>query len=126
MYKSAIIIGSGIAGLAAAIRLKVKGFEVDVYESNASPGGKLTEFKINDYRFDFGPSLFTLPEQVEELFKLAGKNPGMHFEYLKLPVVCNYFWEDGKHLKAYADVNAFAEEVETKLGEPAYHVRQAK
>lgn len=124
MDKNAIVIGSGIAGLAAAIRLKVKGYEVDVYECNASPGGKLTEFKLKEYRFDFGPSLFTLPEQVEELFKIAGRDPHDHFEYTKLPVTCNYFWEDGKQVKAYADIEKFANEVETQLGEPADHVRQ--
>lgn len=124
MSKKTIVIGSGIAGLAAAIRLKVKGYEVDVYESNPSPGGKLTEFKIKDYRFDFGPSLFTLPEQVEELFKIAGRDPEQHFEYIKLPVACHYFWEDGKRVKAYADIDKFSEEVETQLGEPADHVRQ--
>lgn len=123
MNKNAIVIGSGIAGLAAAIRLKVKGYEVEVFESNPTPGGKLTQFKIKDYRFDFGPSLFTLPEQVEELFILAGKDPKKHFEYIKLPVACHYFWEDGKRVKAYADIDRFAEEVETQLGEPANHVR---
>lgn len=124
MNKNAIIIGSGIAGLAAAIRLRVKGYEVNVFESNPSPGGKLTEFHIKGYRFDFGPSLFTLPEQVEELFRLAGKDPAKHFEYIKLPITCHYFWEDGKQVRAYADTDKFAEEVETQLGEPADHVRR--
>jgi phytoene desaturase len=40
-------------------------------------------------------------------------------------VACHYFWEDGKRLKAYSDLDAFAQEVENKLGEPADHVRQA-
>jgi phytoene desaturase len=124
MGKKAIVIGSGIAGLAAAIRLKVKGYEVAVYEANATPGGKLTEFRLGNYRFDFGPSLFTLPDQVEELFILAGKDPKKHFDYIKLPVACHYFWEDGKTVKAYADIDRFAEEVENQLGETADHVRQ--
>ncbi|HMQ00726.1 MAG TPA: NAD(P)-binding protein, partial [Cyclobacteriaceae bacterium] len=42
MMQKAIVIGSGIAGLAAAIRLRVKGFEVEVFEANAYPGGKLS------------------------------------------------------------------------------------
>jgi phytoene desaturase len=125
MTKKAIIIGAGIAGLAAAIRLKVKGYEVQVFEANSYPGGKLSEIKIGGYRFDAGPSLFTLPEQVEELFKISGRNPKDHFEYIKLPVTCHYFWEDGKSLKAYSDINLFAEEVEVKLGEPASNIRKA-
>ncbi|SDC94229.1 phytoene desaturase [Algoriphagus faecimaris] len=125
MSQDAIVIGSGIAGLASAIRLKVKGYQVDVFEANSYPGGKLSEITLNGYRFDAGPSLFTLPEQVEELFRLAGRKAEEHFEYEKLEVACHYFWEDGKQLKAWADINRFAEEVETKLGEPAQNVREA-
>lgn len=125
MSRKAIIIGSGIAGIAAAIRLKNKGFEVKVFESNPYPGGKLSEIISKGYRFDAGPSLFTLPDQVEELFLLSEKNPKDHFEYIKLPVACHYFWEDGKQIKAWADINKFADEVETQLGEPADHIRKA-
>jgi heterodisulfide reductase subunit A-like polyferredoxin len=70
-----IVIGAGIAGLAASLRLASKGYEVHVYEANAYPGGKLSEFKLGNYRFDAGPSLFTLPHLVEDLLVAAGKNP---------------------------------------------------
>lgn len=123
--KLAIVIGSGIAGIAAAIRLAVKGYQVEVFEANSYPGGKLSEIRKDGYRFDAGPSLFTLPEQVEELFRLAGKDPKEHFDYQELDVTCHYFWEDGKRIQAWADINRFAEEVETKLGEPADHIRSA-
>jgi phytoene desaturase len=125
MSKKAIIIGSGIAGLAASIRLLHKGFKVEVFEANPYPGGKLSEIVIKGYRFDAGPSLFTLPEQMEELFRLSGKDPKKHFDYIRLPVACHYFWEDGNQVKAWGDIHRFAEEVETKLGEPASHVREA-
>ncbi|MEB2776510.1 1-hydroxycarotenoid 3,4-desaturase CrtD [Algoriphagus sp. D3-2-R+10] len=125
MTKKAFIIGSGIAGIAAAIRLAVKGYDVEVFEANAYPGGKLSEISLENYRFDAGPSLFTLPEQVDELFRLAGKRPKDYFEYEKLGVTCHYFWEDGTSLKAYSDLNRFAEEVQTKLGEPASNIREA-
>lgn len=125
MTKKAIIIGAGIAGIASAIRLKVKGYQVQVFEANKYPGGKLSEFQLGNYRFDAGPSLFTLPEQVEELFRICGKNPKDHFEYVKLPVTCHYFWEDGKTISAYSDSYKFAEEVETKLGEPSQNIIKA-
>ena len=114
--KKALVVGSGIAGIAASIRLAVKGYEVEVFEANAYPGGKLTAIEGKGYRFDAGPSLFTLPEQVEELFLLAGKDPKEHFEYSRLEVVCHYFWEDGKRVKAWADPERFATEVATQLG----------
>ena len=68
MNKKALVIGSGIAGIAASIRLAIKGYHVEVFEANAYPGGKLSEIVLNGHRFDAGPSLFTLPDQVEELF----------------------------------------------------------
>lgn len=125
MTKKVLIIGSGIAGIAAAIRMAVKGFQVEVFEANSYPGGKLSEIQLGAYRFDAGPSLFTLPEQVEELFRLAGKNPRDHFEYLKLPVACHYFWEDGTRINAYAERDQFAAEVESKLGTSGGSIRKA-
>ena len=67
---SAIIIGSGIAGIASALRLNSAGIHVEVFEANSYPGGKLHAFELKGYRFDAGPSLFTLPELVTELFEL--------------------------------------------------------
>ncbi|WP_339697758.1 1-hydroxycarotenoid 3,4-desaturase CrtD [Algoriphagus aquimarinus] len=123
--KNVLIIGSGIAGIAASIRMAVKGFQVEVFEANSYPGGKLSEITIGEYRFDAGPSLFTLPEQVDELFRLAGKNPKDYFSYDKLNVACKYFWEDGTRLSAYSDLNQFAEEVQNKLGEPTSTIKEA-
>lgn len=112
MQKS-IVIGAGIAGIASAIRLAVKGFEVDVFESNPYPGGKLSEFQIGAYRFDAGPSLFTMPQYVDELFSLAGKKPSAYFEYEKLDEVSRYFWEDKTTLTAFADLEKFAKQIES-------------
>jgi phytoene desaturase len=61
----------------------------------------------------------TMPQYVDELFKLAGKNPTDYFTYQKLDVVCKYFYEDGTRISAYADTKKFAEEIETQTGEPA-------
>jgi len=93
--QKAIIIGAGIAGIATSIRLAQKGYEVDVYEANNYPGGKLTSFSMDGYRFDAGPSLFTLPHLVTELFDLCGERVEDHFSYEKKDTICNYFWEDG-------------------------------
>ena len=71
--KKVVVIGSGVGGMAAAIRLAVQGFKVDVYEANDYPGGKLSGFENKGYLFDAGPSLFTQPQNIEELFELAGE-----------------------------------------------------
>lgn len=122
MNRKAVVIGSGVAGMASAIRLRVQGFEVHVVEANAYPGGKLSEFTVDGFRFDAGPSLFTLPELVDELFTLTGKDPRHYFNYKKLDVTCHYFFEDGTSLIAYADPKKLTEEIETKTGVPAQRV----
>jgi phytoene dehydrogenase-like protein len=112
----AIVIGAGIGGLAAAIRLRLLGFEVEGWEANLYPGGKLAELVINGYRFDAGPSLFTLPQQVDDLFRLAGRLPQAHFQYQKLQTITKYFYQDGIQLTAYADGERYAQEITDKLG----------
>ena len=114
--QKAIIIGAGIGGLASAVRLAVKGYKVSVFEANDGPGGKLTEFSQDGFRFDAGPSLFTLPELVEELFVLAGMDPEKHFHYRRLENICRYFYEDGTVLTAGADPRDFAREAALKTG----------
>ena len=74
MPKKAIVIGSGVAGLAASIRLAQKGIETHVFEANDFPGGKINSRLVNGYRFDQGPSLLTCPEYIEELYTLCGKD----------------------------------------------------
>jgi phytoene desaturase len=116
--RKATIIGAGIAGIAAAIRLAHKEYEVSVFEANTYAGGKLSAFEQKGYRFDAGPSLFTMPQLVDELFTLCGKNPSQYFDYIRLPVVCQYFYEDGTRITAYSQPEKFAKEIEQKTGEP--------
>tara|TARA_B110000037_G_scaffold75505_1_gene90515 strand:+ start:36 stop:1517 length:1482 start_codon:yes stop_codon:yes gene_type:complete len=103
--QKAIVIGAGIAGIATSIRLARQGYEVKVYEANSYPGGKLTTLQHGDYRFDAGPSLFTLPKLVEELFLLCGEKPKDHFTYQIKDSICNYFWNDGKTYQMPAGVD---------------------
>lgn len=90
-----VVIGAGLAGIAVALRLRKKGRNVTVLERNDSFGGKLSDFEWEGYRFDKGPSLFTMPEQVDELFKLYGKDPREHFHYVKINESCHYYFPDG-------------------------------
>jgi phytoene desaturase len=122
--KAAAVIGAGIAGLATAIRLANKGFSVEVFESNAYPGGKLSQLQLGAYRFDAGPSLFTLPQQVEDLFELSGYKAEDYFQYRRLPLSCRYFYEDGTIIHGYADTDKFVEEIARKTGAKKEDVEQ--
>jgi phytoene desaturase len=113
--KTAIVIGSGVAGLAAAIRLQNKGYSTLVLEKNNYVGGKLTQIQLGDFRFDAGPSLFTLPELIEELFAISNKNISDYFEYEKCSISCNYFFEDKTKLTFYSNEVQLKNEIESKL-----------
>lgn len=112
----ALVIGSGIAGIAASIRLAIKGYDVQVLEKNAYTGGKLSELVLGDYRFDAGPSLFTMPQYVDELFTLAGEKANDFFSYQRVSASCEYFFPDGTTMTAWADRNKLLEEFHQKTG----------
>jgi len=113
--KKVAVIGAGISGIASAIRLAVRGFDVTVFEINENPGGKINQIEYNGFRFDTGPSLFTLPELVDELFMLSGSKYTL--QYTQLEEACQYFYEDGMVINAYIDLEKFNHELTEKLGE---------
>ncbi len=117
--KQAIVIGSGIGGLAAAIRLACRGIQVDVYELSDRPGGKVAERKFSGFRFDAGPSLLTLPELVTELL-----DEDLRFPVRRLDVITRYFYEDRTRVLAFGDVGQLANEIEEKLKVPADKVNR--
>lgn len=115
--KKAVIIGSGIAGLATALRLQIKDYQVVVFEKNENPGGKLREKTIDGFRFDLGPSLFTRADLVQELVALAGKSEN-YFQFKRLNTLCHYFFPSGKTFQAPADSAAFIDAFFEQVGEP--------
>ncbi|HNL66649.1 MAG TPA: FAD-dependent oxidoreductase, partial [Ferruginibacter sp.] len=116
--KTCAVIGAGVSGLAAAIRMHNKGYKVTVYEANSFPGGKCSSEEQDGYRFDMGPSVFTEPHLVDELFVMSGKNPRDHFNYIKLDPVYRYFYEDGTMLDAWHGKEKFSEEMAARTGVP--------
>ncbi|MFM6938355.1 MAG: phytoene desaturase family protein, partial [Aquirufa sp.] len=118
------IVGSGIGGIAFAIRMQLMGHVVTVFEANEEAGGKLGQLQLAGYRFDTGPSLFTMPQLVDELFELAGKNPRDYLNYQRLPEICSYFWEDQTRLKTVEDASETAKLIAEALQEDATNIDQ--
>ncbi len=71
--KRAIVIGSGFGGLAAAIRLRARGYETELLEMRDKPGGRAYLYEQDGFQFDAGPTIITAPFLIDELFALAGK-----------------------------------------------------
>ncbi len=115
--KSISIIGSGLGGISAAIRLAHKGFNVTVYEKNSVPGGKAGSVNIGGFRFDTGPSLLTMPFVIEELYSSVNENASDYLEFNKLNNLCRYFYPDGTVLNAFSDIKKFENELSLKTNE---------
>ena len=115
IIKKINIIGSGIAGLAVAIRLSKKGYQVTIFEKNNYLGGKLSELKLGSFRFDKGPSLLTMPHLIDELSE--GDPNLILMPYTKLNTLTHYFFEDGTKIEATSTLNEFAKEISEKLNE---------
>ncbi len=117
MKKRIGIIGSGLGGLSAAIYLASNGFEVEVLESNQSPGGKATSVSFDGFRFDAGPSLLTMPFVLEDLFSAAGGKIEDYIPLMKPELICKYFYPDSTIINAYSDVDKLADEIASKTSD---------
>ncbi len=93
--KRILVIGAGLGGLAAAIRLARAGHVVEVWERNAEPGGKLKELRIDGFSWGTGPSLLTMPHVLRDLFAAAAERMEDHLDLIRLESACRYFWTDG-------------------------------
>ena len=95
--RDVVVVGAGVGGLATAVRMAARGHRVTVLEAASTVGGKLGEHVDAGHRFDRGPSLFTMPELMEELDALVPHDvPGRPapFAYRTLDRSTHYFWED--------------------------------
>jgi phytoene desaturase len=73
MRKRIIVVGAGLGGLAAAMLLAGKGYDVKVYEKQDYIGGRNAEIRMGDYKFDMGPTFLSMFHIVEELFTAANR-----------------------------------------------------
>ncbi len=96
MGDKCVIVGGGLGGLASAIRLAKAGMSVVLMEKNATVGGKAGVFSKDGFTWDTGPSLVTMPEILNDLFRDAGRDPGDYLSLQQVQPVCRYFWSDGK------------------------------
>lgn len=120
--KKVIVIGAGVGGLATAVRLARRGYQVAVYEKNPFIGGKVSPIEKDGFFWGFGASLFTFPELLDEIFTLCGRIPSDYYTYHRVDPICHYFYEDGTRIATRARSRDFAKEVEDKTGEPGEHI----
>lgn len=107
-----VIIGAGIGGLSAAIRLAANGKKVIIVEKNPLPGGKMYQIEDSGYRWDTGPSVITMRHVFEDLFATAGRNLEDYIQLQPVEPLTRYFYRDGTILDASADMSKMANAIE--------------
>lgn len=106
-----IVIGAGLGGLSAAIRLAKKGFSVTVLEKNETVGGKVNTVESRGYRFDTGASLLTMRHVLQDLFEFAERRIEDYLEIVPLEPICRYFWTDKTVFDASTDLQKTEAEI---------------
>jgi phytoene desaturase len=106
------VIGAGIGGLAAALRLRVLGYDVAVYEKNERVGGRCNLLEDGGYRFDVGPSLLLMPDVFRELFAFAGADFDERVTLVKMEPNYRATFADGTTLDVSSDLARMVPQLE--------------
>jgi len=96
MTKKVIVIGSGFGGLASALRLRAKGYEVTLVEKHPDLGGRARVFKRGNFVYDGGPTVITAPYLIEELFSLFNKKISNYVKIVPLDLWYRFVFNDGE------------------------------
>jgi phytoene desaturase len=99
----AVVIGTGFGGLAAAVRLRVRGYRVTVLEALDQPGGRARVFRRDGFTFDAGPTVITAPYLLEELFQLAGRTLADYATLVPVDPFYRVVFSDGEHFDYVGD-----------------------
>ncbi|MBW8485488.1 phytoene desaturase family protein [Actinomadura parmotrematis] len=111
-----VVIGAGLAGLAAAVRLAAAGRDVQVVEARGEPGGCCGTATAGPYRFDTGPSVLTMPGVLADVFGAAGEDMDAWLPLQRLDPYYRLAYDDGSHLDVVAGADAMTERVAALCG----------
>lgn len=107
MKQSVVVVGGGIGGLATAILLGKKGYDVTLVEKNDTLGGRANIFEASGFRFDMGPSWYLMPDVFEHFFKLIDEPIDEHLELIRLDPSYRIHFRDSKEtVDMHSDVSA--------------------
>ncbi|MEZ4702157.1 MAG: phytoene desaturase [Rhodothermales bacterium] len=107
----AVVIGAGFGGLAAAIRLSVRGFQVTLVDRLEQAGGRARVFEQDGFAFDAGPTVITAPFLFEELWSLCGRNMADDVELRPVSPFYRIRFDDGTSFDYTADPEAMSREI---------------
>jgi phytoene desaturase len=98
-----VVVGAGLGGLAAAVRLRARGHEVTLLEATDQPGGRASVFRRDGFTFDAGPTVITAPYLLEELFALHGRDWRDYFSLVPVDPFYRVEYADGSRFDYVGD-----------------------
>jgi 1-hydroxycarotenoid 3,4-desaturase len=105
------IIGAGMGGIAAAIRLSAFGIQVDVFEKEAAPGGKMREILVGGESINAGPTVFTMRWVFDELLDASAQSLEDVLAFKQADVLARHAWENSPTLDLFADIDQSADAI---------------
>jgi len=120
-----VIVGAGLAGLSAALRLAGAGRKVTVVERESVPGGRNGLLNKSGYSFDTGPSVLTMPDLIADALACVGEDIKDWLDLIPLKPLYRAFYDDGSQLDVHSDTNQMREEI-AKTISPAEAVGYGK
>ena len=106
-----VVVGAGLAGLSAALRLAGAGRKVTVVERESVPGGRNGLLKKSGYSFDTGPSVLTMPDLISDALACVGEDIKDWLDLVPLKPLYRAFYDDGSQLDVHADTNQMQAEI---------------
>jgi len=110
--KKIVIIGAGFGGIAAALRLRAKNYNVTLIEKHPDLGGRARVFKKNGFTFDGGPTVITAPYLINELFELFNRNSKDYINLVPLKTWYRFIFDDGLSFDYSGDENEMKNQIE--------------
>lgn len=111
-----VVVGAGLGGLSAALRLAGAGRDVVVVERADAPGGRAGRLEIGGYHFDTGPTVLTMPSLIEDALACVDESLDDWLELRTLDPAYRAFFPDGSHLDVVADTERMAESIAAMCG----------
>ncbi|MCS7244908.1 MAG: phytoene desaturase family protein [candidate division WOR-3 bacterium] len=110
----AIVIGSGIGGLASALRLRKLGYDVLVLEKNETIGGRVGYIKKDGYYFDTGPTLLLMLKPLKELFNELNEKIEDYLDLKLIDPLYRIYYQDGKRLEPSLNLSYYISQISKK------------
>ena len=111
-----VIVGAGLAGLSAAMRLAGAGRKVTILEKASIPGGRAGRISDQGFEFDNGPTVLTMPDLIADAFDCIGEDMNDWLTLSPVSPLYRSFYTDGSALDVYSDTDEMAQEIATVIG----------